>query len=204
MKDIKDFKNELLQYLLQHCFIYVDISHITDKYCLNDNFEKENIEKRLTLSNILKELKELNWIEYEPFEGVSAGFRLNSLTNKKEFIVSRPPKAKLTIKGLDYLTSLDTTRLTTQLIASTIETNKSVIHLNKHQKIGLYIIIILTFLGILVQWNQYKYTQKQDDSNKQINIKMEALSKEMLEYEKLLNRQNSVHHLDTLIKKPLK
>src|ERR1039457_6625633 len=94
---MKEFKNELLEYLLEHSVEIVDLTPIIQKYCGIDNTFDQNddtlIRCRLSVNRILIELDKMDWIYLMPKHGLFTGHRLNHETMRREFLIDEPVQA---------------------------------------------------------------------------------------------------------------
>ncbi len=97
---MQEFKKELLDLLLSHSGEFVDITHLTNKYCgENDFYTEEKCNCRLNINTILRELALMNWINLSPKSGISTMYSRNQETGIDEFINNNPVKARLTTPG---------------------------------------------------------------------------------------------------------
>jgi hypothetical protein len=100
---MRDFRNEVLEYLLTGTGQFMDLKHLTDKYCGTENtFEigDETIIKcRLNVNMVLRELENMKWINLTPIGGMSNSHIYNQALNKREFVMDSPVKARLTTLG---------------------------------------------------------------------------------------------------------
>lgn len=100
---MKDFRNDLLELLLEHSGEYVDIMPLIEKH-FGDiyTFEQENDyapKSRGKINDLLRELTEMKWINTIPPGGLSRSHHMNQQTMKREFIFDYSVKAKMTTKG---------------------------------------------------------------------------------------------------------
>ena len=100
---MKDFRDELLEVLVAKPAEFIDIKYLTDKYCGEDNtFEVGDETKsrsRLRANMILRELKEMGWINMQPQGGMSTASGYNHALNKRQFLMDEPVRARLTTHG---------------------------------------------------------------------------------------------------------
>jgi hypothetical protein len=101
---MKEFRKELLELLISHSGEFVDITHLTNKYCGENYFDtEEKCNCRLNVNTILRELALMNWINLSPKSGISTMYSRNQETGIDEFTNDNPVKARLTTHGeLEY------------------------------------------------------------------------------------------------------
>ena len=72
---MKDFRDELLEFLFVNTGENVDLKPITDKYCGEnttfDTYDETKSKCRLRINRILRELKEMGWITLYPEGGIA-------------------------------------------------------------------------------------------------------------------------------------
>ena len=97
---MKDFRNELLELLLSHSTEFVDINHLTDKFCGEGSiYTEEKSKSRLKVNLILRELAKMDWINLYPTGGLSTAHSFNQNSGQREFLHDQPVKARLTTHG---------------------------------------------------------------------------------------------------------
>jgi hypothetical protein len=100
---MKDFRDDLLEQLLEHSGEYVDIMPIVEKHFGEiKTFESDDDtvpRNRLKINEILRELAQMNWIKVTPQNGFSNGHHMNHQIMKREYILDHPVKARMTTQG---------------------------------------------------------------------------------------------------------
>ena len=85
-----------------HTSDFTDITFLTEKYGATGDFDGNDdtiVKNRLNINLVLRELKDMGWINLAPQNGLATGHMRNQVTNKREFILDAPVKARLTTKG---------------------------------------------------------------------------------------------------------
>lgn len=100
---MRDFRNELLEDLLANSGEFIEIKYLTDKYCGTqtefDPHDTDISQCRLSINRVLRELKEMKWIDLYPSGGMSTAHSVNQAMGKRQFINDIPVKVRMTTQG---------------------------------------------------------------------------------------------------------
>lgn len=100
---MKDFRDELLEFLFVHSSENMDIKPLTDKYCGEDTtfdtYDETKPKCRLRINTVLRELKDMGWITLYPQGGMSTAHGYNQELNKRQFIMDETVRVRMTMTG---------------------------------------------------------------------------------------------------------